>query len=382
MNKQLDFNKFAQDLPAKAGLPPEVTVSEPSSAAEILFIDAAVPDAEQLASGVRDGVEVVWLSSDQPALGQIAAHLTDRAGLGAIHIVSHGSAGTLNFAAGAVDVGSLRAEGDALATIGGSLSDDGDILLYGCDLAADDAGLAFIDALAEATGADVAASDDRTGAADLGGDWDLETTTGPVESAGAVTAQAMAGYGGVLAGGTFDFTGATTPTQTVAGITVWVTAWNSFGTETGGLGINSDKVYDTGNTGASLIFDFSHQVDVSSFLVGFYSGSNAPGPFQIRGMRGGEWVESYSPQPGYSDLYGAWDAAPAYTVDLSGGNNWGLVEKIEVRNTTSGSASFMADTIIFTSPDADSTAPSVTSIAPAAGASAGDTTVTYRVAFS
>ncbi|WP_201066928.1 MULTISPECIES: DUF4347 domain-containing protein [Thiorhodovibrio] len=97
MNKQLDFNKFAQDLSAKAGLPPEVTVSEPSSAAEILFIDAAVPDAEQLASGVRDGVEVVWLSADQPALAQIAGHLADRDGLGAIHIVSHGSAGRLNF---------------------------------------------------------------------------------------------------------------------------------------------------------------------------------------------------------------------------------------------------------------------------------------------
>ena len=61
-----------------------------------------------------------------------------------------------------------------LATLGGALSASGDILLYGCDVAAGADGLAFVNALANATGADVAASTDLTGAAVKGGDWVLE----------------------------------------------------------------------------------------------------------------------------------------------------------------------------------------------------------------
>jgi hypothetical protein len=45
-----------------------------------------------------------------------------------------------------------------------------------------EAGQAFVERLAQLTGADVAASDDRTGSAALGGDWQLETRTGGIEA--------------------------------------------------------------------------------------------------------------------------------------------------------------------------------------------------------
>jgi hypothetical protein len=67
---------------------------------------------------------------------------------------------------------------------GAALSADADILLYGCNVGADAAGKAFVNLLAQATGADVAASDDLTGNAALGGDWDLEVKTGAIESLG------------------------------------------------------------------------------------------------------------------------------------------------------------------------------------------------------
>lgn len=41
----------------------------------------------------------------------------------------------------------------------------------------------FIDHLALFTGADVAASDDLTGNAALGGDWELEAAAGTIETA-------------------------------------------------------------------------------------------------------------------------------------------------------------------------------------------------------
>ena len=53
-----------------------------------------------------------------------------------------------------------------------------DILLYGCDLAQSNTGKAWVNELAQRTGADVAASTNLTGNASLGGDWNLEYSTG------------------------------------------------------------------------------------------------------------------------------------------------------------------------------------------------------------
>ena len=43
-------------------------------------------------------------------------------------------------------------------------------------------GTDFIETISDITGADVAASDDLTGAADKGGDWDLEFAAGTIET--------------------------------------------------------------------------------------------------------------------------------------------------------------------------------------------------------
>jgi methionine-rich copper-binding protein CopC len=63
--------------------------------------------------------------------------------------------------------------------IGDSLTETGDMLLYGCNVAQGEAGLAFINTLAQFTGADVAASDDATG---YGGDIELEIRSCTIEA--------------------------------------------------------------------------------------------------------------------------------------------------------------------------------------------------------
>jgi hypothetical protein len=77
----------------------------------------------------------------------------------------------------------------------GALGRGADLLLYGCDVAADVMGQGFVQQLAALTGADVAASTNRTGSGALGGDWTLEYQTGAIEAA----ALAVASYGSVLA---------------------------------------------------------------------------------------------------------------------------------------------------------------------------------------
>ena len=82
-----------------------------------------------------------------------------------------------------LDVKGLERQAEAFAAMGRSLKTGGEFLLYGCDLAAGQAGDAFIHEFARVTGANVAASTNKTGAAALGGDWVLEARTGvaPVE---------------------------------------------------------------------------------------------------------------------------------------------------------------------------------------------------------
>jgi hypothetical protein len=76
-----------------------------------------------------------------------------------------------------------------------ALSEKADIVLYGCDVAAG-SGSDFVDRLGELTGADIAASTDRTG---RGGNWNLEFAKGDIEAPLALNPQAIADYRGTLA---------------------------------------------------------------------------------------------------------------------------------------------------------------------------------------
>ena len=86
---------------------------------------------------------------------------------------------------------------------GEALADDGDILIYGCDLAGSQEGRSLIEALSRLTGADVAASEDRTGAAAKGGDWELEFRTGSIEAQIVVSADEQRAWNHILAEPTY-----------------------------------------------------------------------------------------------------------------------------------------------------------------------------------
>jgi VCBS repeat-containing protein len=66
--------------------------------------------------------------------------------------------------------------------VGQFLSDDADLLLYGCSIAETADGQVIVDTLSQLTSTDVAASTDITGHFSLGGDWDLEYRVGSLES--------------------------------------------------------------------------------------------------------------------------------------------------------------------------------------------------------
>ena len=148
----------------------------------ITFIDASVEGIEASLVG-RTG-EVLILKAGQDGVDQIAAALAGRTNISAIHIVSHGSAGELELGTGILNSLSMAGRyAEDMAVIKSSLSAGGDILLYGCDAAADAKGATFVAQLARVTGADIEASTDITGSAHFGGNWVLESATGKIETA-------------------------------------------------------------------------------------------------------------------------------------------------------------------------------------------------------
>ncbi len=165
---------------------------------EVVVIDAAIENYETLLEGISSDVDVIILQSGSDVHG-LAEALSGYDNLDTLHLFTHGTTGAVNFSGGALTLDNLAASQDALVTIGNALSADGDLLLYGCQVGADNAGQDFIAALGDATGADIAASNDLTGAASLGGDWDLEVSSGTIQSGMVLQDNAIQAYEGVLA---------------------------------------------------------------------------------------------------------------------------------------------------------------------------------------
>ncbi len=100
-----------------------------------------------------------------------------------LHIISHGTEGTLYLGSTTLNQRALDSYSTLLGQIGDQMSDSGDILLYGCNVASGITGQQFIGALASITNADVAASTDTTGINGFGGNGVLELHAGSVEIA-------------------------------------------------------------------------------------------------------------------------------------------------------------------------------------------------------
>ncbi|MET7246889.1 DUF4347 domain-containing protein, partial [Methylobacterium sp. EM32] len=174
--------------------------ASPAEGHEVVFVDDRVADRDTLLRNLSSKAEVVVIDGERDGLDQIAEALRGRSDITAVHILSHGDTASLRIGTATLDAASIagRYAGD-LAVMRGALADSADLLIYGCDFAGGPDGARAAALLAEATGADVAASTDPTGAAALGGDWDLEVRTGPVETPLAVTEAGRDAYAGLLA---------------------------------------------------------------------------------------------------------------------------------------------------------------------------------------
>ena len=184
---------------APTGPMPTVTtwVKDPT---EIVFIDPRAPDYQILASGVKPGVEVVVLDPNSDGVEQIANFLQRHPdpNLTTIDIVAHGQDGMLFLGNAVLDNDTVGQYAAQLKIIGSAMQPGGDLMLYGCDVAADPSGLALLAQITDETGVNVAAATADVGSAALGGTWSLTATSGQIEASAPFTAATLAAYPDLL----------------------------------------------------------------------------------------------------------------------------------------------------------------------------------------
>ncbi|MEO1148653.1 MAG: DUF4347 domain-containing protein, partial [Cyanobacteria bacterium J06638_22] len=173
-------------------------VSASNHSSHIVFIDSTIENYSILRESFQGHAEVVVLDATQDGVAQISQALAQRQQVSSVQILSHGSNGVLQLGSTTLTANNLEDYSEALEGWSESLTEDADILLYGCNVAADAVGQSFVQQLGDLTGADVAASTDLTGAAAKGGDWDLEYRVGQVDGAIAPQPEALSAFEGVL----------------------------------------------------------------------------------------------------------------------------------------------------------------------------------------
>jgi len=167
------------------GKAPSVALAEDKSVQgaveprEVAFISSSVMRAEKIADELPQHAQLLFLADDVNGLWQITDYLARCNDIDTVRIISHGNAGKVVLNSESVDTQYLTRRYEWIESWGNALSENADILLYGCNLAATAEGRTLVQSIADMTGADVAASTDMTGAS---GNWELEYQVGEIEA--------------------------------------------------------------------------------------------------------------------------------------------------------------------------------------------------------
>ncbi|MCA9058726.1 MAG: DUF4347 domain-containing protein, partial [Planctomycetaceae bacterium] len=172
---------------------------------QIVFVDDAVSDYQSILNDIRGNsalttlTDVYVLQSGRDGLVQISEILAQQtAPVDSIHFISHGTSQAVKLGSTWLTEAVLSVRSQEVQQWSAVLTESADILFYGCDVADVDSGQSFLQTLAELTGADIAASTNATGRAELGGDWVLEQQVGDVSTQVVVSAALRQNWNALL----------------------------------------------------------------------------------------------------------------------------------------------------------------------------------------
>ncbi|MGK7899453.1 MAG: DUF4347 domain-containing protein [Xenococcus sp. (in: cyanobacteria)] len=164
---------------------------------KLTFVDTNVDNYQSLIpEGNSD--EIVLLDNSRDGIEQITEVLATKSDIASINLISHGLDAQLQLGNIFLNHHSLATYTNELRSWSDALTEDADILVFGCNVASTAIGEDFIQQLSDLTGADIAGSNDLTGNAAFNGDWNLEIETGTIETDSSWVVEVAANYDSVL----------------------------------------------------------------------------------------------------------------------------------------------------------------------------------------
>ncbi|NJN75740.1 MAG: DUF4347 domain-containing protein [Synechococcaceae cyanobacterium RL_1_2] len=180
-------------------------LSKSSSSSTFVFIDRAIEDYQQLIQGKIEGVKVFSLEQNSNGLEQITRILSYYDRVTSIHLVGHGRPGTIILGNSQITTQELRHQRVGIESWFKGQIKERELVIYGCETAAEHQGQEFITTFGRFTQAQIYASPRVVGNRDRGGHWELipqQRSRKKHPAKLAFTATALASYGGIFATGT------------------------------------------------------------------------------------------------------------------------------------------------------------------------------------
>jgi len=322
---------------------------------ELVFIDTDVDNYQELLNDIlaqgdsERNIQVVILDNQRDGIEQISEVLAGYQNLDAVHLISHGSDGRVDVGNTQLDSESLSENSAVIKAWSESFSEDGDFLIYGCNLAATEDGQSLINALSTLTETDVAASDDLTGHESLGGDWELEYQSGNIESSVSLSSEAQQTWVGVLADTTTGLLG-----HWSFDIDAHDSSGNlNDGTLTSGASVDTSAATNQVGSGKLSLDGSNDYVNLDAHVSNFQGLTEGTISAWVKTTGGSQWIFSASDSgDNFSDIslrldssghleFDVYNDGAILAVESTASINDGLWHHVAVTVDTSGNALFI-----------------------------------------
>ena len=145
----------------------------------LVIIDPKIANPLQLAAGAISGAKVKILDTNRDGVTQITEILQENPQIETLHIIGHGSPGSIHLGNSEFSLDTLPKYAQELATwFSPNSAITSSLLLYGCNLAQGAIGVEFLNKLQDLTQANIQASSTKVGNINKGGNWELDIAVG------------------------------------------------------------------------------------------------------------------------------------------------------------------------------------------------------------
>ena len=165
-------------------------------AKQLVVLDEAMQNKELIMECINEDMELLILPDGVNQLEVLTEKLKNYKNLEALHLLVCGTDGMIMLNGTPLQNENIGKYTEQLSSWKNSFTEDGDMMIYTCNLAESDKGKLVIRRLSAYTGLDVAASTNSTGNLGDKGDWQLEFMKGKIETSTCFNTEKIAEFPG------------------------------------------------------------------------------------------------------------------------------------------------------------------------------------------